>query len=236
MSTLVEQCIDAAGDAWTHYENHPWFDALEKGTLPIEKFVRFQVEDGPFIPYLHRTVALGLAKAPIGSPWSRAASTLLSDVFVAKELQAKREIIEALGVSGPRFDRWALSPRREGYANHLMLTAWEGSAGHIAASLLPCTFFTKVVGRRFESVDIQGPDAYRRWARIYADKQMYSMLEAHIAMMEYEVELGMSTADDLIRLFVRSAQHQVAVFDDALDPGPGWPAVSHVDFAPPEVL
>jgi thiaminase len=232
VGSLVDDCIDAAGGAWTHYENHPWFTALEEGTLPIEQFVRFQVEDAPFIPYLHRTVALGLAKAPVGSPWSRAAATLLSDVFVAKELAAKREIIEALGFADPRFDRWALSPRREGYANHLLRAALEGTAGDIAASLLPCTFFTRVVGRRFESVDIQGPEAYRRWARIYADKQMYSMLEAHIWMMEDEVEREPSKREDLIRQFVRSTQHQVAVFDDALEPGPDWQPVAHPDFAP----
>jgi len=232
MESLVEECIEAAGPAWKHYENHPWFDALERGTLPIDRFVAFQVEDGPFIPYLHSTIALGLSKAPVGSPWSRAAATLLSDVFVAKELEAKRQIIESLGVPNPRFDRWALTPRREAYANHLLRTALEGTTADIAASLLPCTFFTKVVGRRFESVDIQGPEAYRRWARIYADKQMYHMYDAHVGMMEWQIERTPSVKDDLIRLFVRSTQHQVAVFDDALEPGPSWPAVAHPDFRP----
>jgi thiaminase/transcriptional activator TenA len=232
MGSLVDDCITAAGPAWKHYENHPWFEALEQGTLPIERFVRFQLEDAPFIPYLHQTVALALAKAPVGSAWSRAAATLLSDVFVAKELAAKKEIIESFGVADPRFDRWSLSPRREAYANHLLRAALEGTAGETAAALLPCTFFTKVVGRRFESVDIQGPEAYRRWARIYADKQMYNMLEAHIGMMEEEVSREPAKRAHLIRLFVRSTQHQVAVFDDALEPGPAWPAVAHPDFQP----
>lgn len=232
MTPLVEQCIAAAGDAWAAYERHPWFEALERGTLPIERFVRFQVEDAPFIPYLHRAIALGLAKAPTGSRWSRAAATLLSDVFVAQELEAKRQILEELGVTDPRFDRWALSPRREGYANHLLRAALEGSAGEIAAALLPCTFFTRVVGRRFEGVELAGPPAYRRWARIYADKQMYSMLEAHAELMEDEVAREPSQRDPLIRLFVRSTQHQVAVFDDALEPGPPWRRVSHPAFAP----
>jgi thiaminase len=233
VSSLVDECIRAAGATWTCYERHPWFEALERGALPIEQFIRFQVEDAPFIPCLHQTIALGLAKAPVGSRWSRAATTLLSDVFVAKELQAKREIIEALGFSGTRFDRWALTPRREGYVNHLLRAAYEGGTGDIAAALLPCTFFTRVVGRRFEGVDIKGPEAYRRWARIYADKQMYSMLEAHVELMEDEVARSPAKAEDFVRLFVRSAQHQVAVFDDALEPAPGFRPVAHPDFVPP---
>jgi thiaminase len=232
MTILVDECKRAAGPAWKCYENHPWFEAMENGTLPVERFIRFQVEDGPFIPYLHQTIALGLTKAPVGSPWSRAATILLSDVFVGKELEAKRQIIESLGVTEPRFDRWALSPRREAYANHLLRTALEGSTAQVAASLLPCTFFTQVVGKRFESVDIKGPEAYRRWAKIYADKQMYNMLEAHIEMMEWEVRREPSAKEELIRLFVRSTQHQVVVFDDALEPSAPWPPVAHPDFAP----
>ena len=227
---LFAACTRAAGDAWGRYENHPWFTALERGELPMESFVQFQANDAPFIPYLHQTLALGLSKAPTGSEWSRAVTTLLSDVFVAKELQTKGEILEALGVKNVRFDRWALSPRREAYVNHLLRVAFEGTAGEIAASLLPCTMFTKIVGKRFENVEIQGPAVYKRWAKIYADKQMFNMPLAHIALMESVAKNNDAVREQLICIFVRSTQHQVAVFDDALEPGPLWPKVAHLDF------
>lgn len=229
-SELLEDCKRAAGDAWRRYEDHPWFTALERGELTMESFVKFQAEDAPFIPFLHQTIALALAKAPVGSPWARSAATLLSEVFVANELETKREILESLGVRDVRFDRWALSPRREAYANHLIRIALEGTASEVAASLLPCTFFTQIVGRRFESVDIKGPPAFKRWAQIYADKQMYNMLWAHVEMMEVGARTSATARDELVRVFVRSTQHQVAVFDDALEPGPTWPVVSHPDF------
>jgi thiaminase len=169
-------------------------------------------------------LAFGLAKAPIGSSWSRTASAILDEIFVADEIEAKREIVQSLGVDC-LFDRWSLSPRREAYVNHIMRTALEGTIGEIAAVLLPCTYFTTLVGRRFEGVDIQGPEAYRRWAAIYAAKQMYSMLSAHIEMIEMEANQNPFSRGELIRIFVRSVQHQVAVFDDALEPGAPWPEV-----------
>ncbi|GAB2537608.1 TenA family protein [Nocardia heshunensis] len=235
MGSFLDEAIAASGPAWDRYHDHPWFEALENGELPIDQFVRFQLEDAPFIPYLHQTVALALSKAPTGSTWSRAATTLLSEVFVANELANKREILESLGVRDPRFDRWALSPRREGYANHILRAALEGPAADTAAALLPCTFFTRVVGRRFESVDIKGPEAYRRWARIYADKQMYHIVDAHEGLIDDELAREPSRRDHLIRLFVRSTQHQVAVFDDALEPGPAWPQVGLADFEPQRI-
>lgn len=229
MSTFLEECITACGAAWRRYERHPWFEALETGSLTLRQFKQFQLEDAPFIPVLHVCMAYGVAKAPTGSPWALATASVLHNLFVARELQTKREILASLGVSDVRFDRWALSPRREAYANHLLRAALEGSTGQIATSLLPCTFFTQVVGRRFEGVEIRGPAAFSRWAAVYADKRMYGMVEAHAEMAEWEARQSTEAREHLVRLFVRSLQHQVAVFDDAIGPRVTWPDVSRVD-------
>ena len=228
-SALLRECIAAAGPAWQRYERHPWFAALESGELSLAQFVRFQTEDAPFLPFVHQVMALALAKAPTGSPWSRGAARMLNEVFIANEMKAKAELLADLGVEEVRFDRWALSPRREGYAHHLLRVAHEGTAPEIAAALTPCNLFTHVVGRRFENVDIQGPPPFKRWAKVYSDKQMYEMVALDLMLMEDGARQSPAIRDEMVRLFVRSTQHQVAVFDDALEPGPAWTAVSHQD-------
>ncbi len=227
--SFIDKMIAASGPAWRRYERHPWFEALEQGRLSLDQFIEFQVEDAPFIPYLHKALAIGLSKAPVGGEWSRAATVLLHDVFVANELKAKAGLLASLGVQNCRFDAWALSPRREGYVNHIMRTSHEGPVGDIAAALLPCTFFTKVVGERFRGVDIKGPEAFRRWAAIYADKQMFGMLDVHIKAAREEAERSGEARERITRIFVRSLQHQVAVFDDALGQPVAWPEVGLTD-------
>jgi hypothetical protein len=111
-SELLDECIAAAGPAWHRYEHHPWFTALESGELTMEMFVRFQSDDAPFIPFIHRVQAFALAKAPTGSAFSRAVATSLSEVFVAKELETQAEILASLGVKETRFDRWSLPSAR----------------------------------------------------------------------------------------------------------------------------
>ena len=219
---FADECKKAAGPAWTAYEQHPWFTALEKGELPVEDFIAFQVGDAPFVPQIHRVLAFGVAKAPAGCAWSRAATTLLDEVFVANEMEAKRRVLAGLGVTGCRFDRWALTPSREAYANHMLRVGLEGTPGQIAAALLPCALFADVVGRRFEGVDIAGPPAFKEWADIYAHKQVYRMAEAHAELMEEEAAQGESARREMQRIYIRSVQHQVAVFDAALSRPPGW--------------
>ncbi|MDT0261936.1 TenA family protein [Jatrophihabitans lederbergiae] len=221
--TFTDQCRAATADGWKAYEEHPWLTDLEQGRLTVERFLAFQNDDAPFIPYIHRTLAMGLAKAPSGSAWSRTAANLLSNYFVSAETDFKRSLLESLGRASVRFDAGALTPAREAYANHLLLNAFDGSIGSIAAALYPCAMFTRVVGERFRDVDIQGPPAFAAWATYYANKQGSQMAEAHADVMN-----EMATTDEehakMMFAYARSLQHQIRVFDAAYRSYPGWPA------------
>jgi thiaminase len=222
--SFVEQCRDAMAAGWKAYEDHPWLTDLEHGRLTVERFLAFQVDDAPFIPYIHRTLAFGLAKAPSGSAWSRTAADLLSTYFVAAETDFKRTLVESLGRDAVRFDAGALTPAREAYANHLLMTALDGGIGEIAAALYPCAMFTSVVGERYRGVDIQGPAAFGDWARYYANKAGSRMAEAHAAVMNERAAANPDERERMMFAYARSLQHQIRVFDAAYHAYPAWPA------------
>lgn len=221
--SFTERCREAMAAGWKAYEEHPWLTDLEHGRMTVERFLAFQVDDAPFIPYIHRTLALGLAKAPSGSAWSRTAADLLSQYFVSAETDFKRTLVESLGTDTVRFDAGALTPAREAYANHLLKTGLDGGIGEIAAALYPCAMFTKVVGERYRGVDVEGPAAFRDWAGYYANKAGSQMAEAHAAVMELSAT-GEEQRERMMFAYARSLQHQIRVFDAAYRSYPGWPA------------
>jgi thiaminase (transcriptional activator TenA) len=222
---FVDSCRDLARDAWRAYEHHPWLEAMAAGTLTVEQFVSFQVNDAPYISDLHRVLAMGIAKAPVGCSWAKAAATVLDDVWVLNEIEAKRAILAELGIAvrlgtGPAH----YTPAREAYANHLVRTAYEGSIGDIAAALLPCAMFTQVVGARFRDRKIPGPPAFQRWADIYVMRAVHRMAEEHAMMMELQARRTDDPGRDRMRLlYLRSVQHQVDVFDSAFELHVAWP-------------
>jgi thiaminase len=221
--TFVDRCRQSTLAGWRAYEDHPWLTDLERGRMTVERFLAFQVDDAPFIPYIHRTLAIGLTKAPTGSSWSRTAANLLSNYFVSDETDFKRDLVEGLGQRSVRFDAGALTPAREAYANHLVKTALDGGIGEIAAALYPCAMFTSVVGERFRKVDIQGPEAFTSWATYYANKQGSAMAEAHAALMN-EMATTAEERERMLFAYARSLQHQIRVFDAAYENYPGWPS------------
>ena len=219
---FAEYCREATAAGWQAYREHPWLTDLEHGRMTVERFLAFQVDDAPFIPYIHRTLALGLAKAPSGSPWSRTAANLLSEYFVAAETDFKRTLIESLGVDAVRFDDGALTPAREAYANHLLKTGLDGVIGEIAAGLYPCAMFTEVVGDHFRDVQIAGPPAFGEWAGYYANKAGSRMAQAHAEAMDAAATTPEARAK-MLAAYARSLQHQIRVFDAAYQSFPGWP-------------
>ncbi|MEV0265869.1 hypothetical protein AB0I49_31675 [Streptomyces sp. NPDC050617] len=222
-TTFTDQCREATAAGWEAYENHPWLTDLERGRMTTGRFLAFQVDDAPFIPYIHRTLALGLTKSPTGSAWSRTTANLLSEYFVTEETGFKQSLVESLGHTAVRFDAGALTPAREAYANHMLKTGLDGGIGEIAAALYPCAMFTRVVGERYKGVDIKGPPAFGAWAQYYANKAGSAMAEAHAAVMD-ECATTAEAREKMMFAYARSLQHQIRVFDAAYESHPGWPA------------
>ncbi|NQX26266.1 hypothetical protein HQQ81_02740 [Microbacteriaceae bacterium VKM Ac-2854] len=223
--TFVEDCHEAARDEWEAYRHHPWIEAMADGTLTVEQFVSFQVNDAPYISDLHRCLALGVAKAPTGSEWSKAATTVLDDVWVLGEIDTKQDLLRQLGYTQPlEIGPGAYIPAREAYANHLVRTALEGGIGDIASALLPCAMFTQVIGNRFREVEVPGPAAFRQWADIYVLRAVHRMAQVHAAMMEAEAARTDGAGRRRMQLlYLRSIQHQIDVFDAAYSLDHAWP-------------
>lgn len=237
--SFVEECRERTAAVWQAYSGHPWIEALADGTLRPDQFAFFQIDDGSHVAEFNRALALGIAKAPVGHPWAKAAAHVLDDLSTADELDEKRSLVEALGFAPDvGQSRWSCSPAREGYINHLLRIGLGGTFSQIAASLYPCSLFTEVIGTRFRGLPIPGPEAYRRWTDMYTRRTRTEMCAAHAMVMEQAAASGTETdREDLFRLYKRSLEHQVRVFDaawrlDGLWPGGGRPlAVSALDAA-----
>ncbi|MFJ9752870.1 TenA family protein [Streptomyces chartreusis] len=223
---FLDHCRARTASIWLAYTTHPWIEALAAGKLGIEQFVFFQLDDGAHVAEFNRTLALGIAKAPTGHPWARAAAHVLDDMSTVGELEEKQKILQQLGYDVPSDpDRWSCSPAREAYVNHLVRVGFEGSLPQIAIALYPCAMFVEVIGARFRNVDIPGPHAFTVWADMYKRVTRTQMRDQHVAVVEAAArQMSDSEREHLLKLYTRSLQHQLHVFDAAYQLAGSWPA------------
>ncbi|MGX7826454.1 TenA family protein [Actinokineospora sp. 24-640] len=223
--TFLDDCDQRVADLWRAYRRHPWIEALAAGVLEPRKFAFFQLDDGAHVAEFNRTLALGVAKAPTGHEWAAAAAHVLDDMSTVAELEEKRSLVAELGFDAPpEPDRLLASPAREGYVNHLVRTGYEGTFPQIATALLPCAMFVEVIGARFRGVELVGPTAYRRWADMYTRRTRSQMCAAHRAVVTEEAgRTDDAGREHLFRIYRRSLEHQVRVFDAAWSLEGAWP-------------
>ncbi|MFJ4866718.1 TenA family protein [Streptomyces sp. NPDC088748] len=223
---FLEHCRAVTAPIWHAYTTHPWIEAMAAGTLTPEQFAFFQLDDGAHVAEFNRTLALGIAKAPAGHPWAKAAAHVLDDMSTTSELEEKRKILLQLGYDVPaQPDRWSCSPAREAYVNHLVRVGYEGTLPEIAIALYPCAMFVEVIGNRFRNIALPGPAAFTTWADMYKRATRTEMRDQHAAVVEdAALRMDIKGQDRLLQLYTRSLHHQLRVFDAAYHQNGSWPA------------
>lgn len=213
--TRFERYIATVPRLWDAYVHHPWMDAIHDGSLSIERFTFFLAQDMPYQTDFLNALVLGASKADDPDEW------LWLRTFIAAEAAFEASLLDELGAPWS-FDRWAAGPAREGYMNHLSRVALEGSPGRIAAALLPCA--AGFTGAMAEPADTSNHHPlFRRWLEYYERPVQAEFSNRLVGVFERAMADAPAREDETARIiFVRSLQHQVAVFDAAWRCADDW--------------
>jgi len=215
-SERFEGFITAVPDLWDGYLNHRWMKGVHDGSLKMDQFVFFLVQDMPYQTDFLNTLVLGASRSDEPESWLRMRE------FIVEEAAFEAELLDDLGAEWT-FDRWAAGPAREGYMNHLARVGLEGTPAQIAAALLPCAAgFTGAMETPTE--DTSGLDpAYQRWLAYYERPEQPEFSEVLVGVFERAVAGATEAELETARMiFVRSLQHQIDVFDAAWDVSDPW--------------
>lgn len=223
MGKLVTRLKNNAGDTWEAYIHHPWIEGMYNGDLSNERLQFFLVQDLPYVAEFSRVYFMAFAK--LDATELRIFRPFLQLIAGYDEGHFEEDLLAKLDCNDFSSDRWAALKAREGYINHLIRTAYEGTALEIFSATLPCSLGFAEIGERFQDADLRGHrEILREWIEQYHRPFQREQVNALIEGLE-ECAARLSEAQllKLERLFVRSVQHQVNVFDAAWRMDDPWP-------------
>lgn len=224
---MTEQLADrlkaAAGPTWRAYIHHPWIDDMVAGKLSVERLRFFLLQDLPYLADYERIYHLAFAKLSIEQ--HRAFRPFIRMVADFDEGQTEIEMLRLLGVNDFPSDHWAALPAREAYKNHLIRIAHEGTPIQTLTAMLPCSIGFTEIGHRLRDVSIMDfHPASRAWIECYRRPFQGEHVDALLAGLAPAVaELPATEFAELERIFLRSTQHQINVFDAAWRLKDEWP-------------
>ena len=203
-----------ADKIWREVFAHPFLDELQAGTLPMDRFVYFVLQDYLYLLDFAQVLCLGGAK----SPDLKTLEIFTRHALIAVEVERSFHAAfgKSLGLSQRELDATPKGPTTEAYTKHLQAVARGGSLGEIVAALLPCYWIYGEVGKKLYKNRPKNPKIYRQWIETYASEDYWKPVREQIRLMD---QLGATAKGDERRLmashFVLSSRYEFLFWDQA---------------------
>ena len=206
---------------WQAIESHPFLHELHAGTLPMDRFTYFILQDYVYLLDFAQVLCQGAAKSPDLETLELFARHALAAVEVERSFHAS--FGKTLGLSRKQLDAVQKGPITQAYIGHLQSIARRGSLSEIVAAVLPCYWIYGEVGRRLHRGAPSKPKIYREWIEIYASEDFWKPMREQIQLMD---TLGEATKPRekklLVDHFVLSSRYEFMFWEQAYRLE-GWP-------------
>lgn len=209
-----EQLRRRAASIWRAIDDHPFLRELHAGTLPMERFTYFVLQDYVYLLDFAQVLALGAAKSPDLPTLELFCRHALGAVEVERSFHAG--FGKSLGLAQRQLDAVKKAPTTQAYIDHLQSVARGGSLGEIVAAVLPCYWIYGEVGRRLYRHRPRRPKIFREWIEIYASENFWRPVREQIALAN---RLGAAASGGEKRLmaqhFLLSSRYEYLFWEQA---------------------
>jgi thiaminase/transcriptional activator TenA len=204
---FADECRHAAEPIWAAIFAHPLLRQLAEGSLPIDSFRFFLVQDWHYLDVFARCVGLALGKAEETGMLARLSARVTAPV----EKTLHRTLLGRLQVDPARIAGFPLAPTTRAYRNHLLATAALGTLGETAAALLPCPWTYHEIGRRLGPVS---HPLYAEWAAFYVGGGLAESVRAWTELVDLSAATaGPRERDAMREAFLTSSRYELAFWE-----------------------
>ena len=205
----------AADPVWEKCLHHPFVTGIGDGTLDVEKFRHFMLQDYLYLFDYARVFALGVVKAR--DPELMRTFSRNVDAIMNGEMNIHRAYMKRLGITEEQV--FAVKPALDNlsYTNYMLSVAHTGGPMEIVASILACSWSYAEIGQALAKIP-GGLDHpfYGEWIQGYASEDYTATNQALMELMD-ELAAGATEAQiaRLTDIFVNCSRYELGFWDMA---------------------
>ena len=167
--SISEHMHQAAAPIWEACLNHPFVRGIGNGSLPLENFQYFMLQDYLYLLDYSRVFALGAAKARRPELMMRFARSLNS--ILNGEMEIHRGYLQRLGVSEAQFHSTKPALDSLSYTSYMLAIAHNGTSAEIVAAVLACSWSYAEIGQALAAIPGAAEHPlYGEWIQGYASE------------------------------------------------------------------
>lgn len=163
--------LEATADIWAKYNEHPFVQGIENGTLDKEKFRYYIIQDYLYLEEYAKTFAIGAAKAK--SQETLQLFTNYIQALTGGEMDIHKGYMGKFNVTQEELDHTPRALDNLSYTSYMLRVAYEEGEAEILAAILSCAYSYEVIAKKIvqnrpESVQ----DAfYGEWIKGYVSDE-----------------------------------------------------------------
>lgn len=217
MTPVSTHLHDAAAPVWEACLRHPFVTGIGDGTLDMEKFRYFMLQDYLYLFDYARVFALGVVKAR--DPELMRVFAANVDAILGGEMKIHRAYMKRLDITEEQV--FAVKPALANlsYTNYMLSVAQTGGPMEIVASILACSWSYAEIGQVLAAIPGAAEHPfYGEWIRGYASEEYTATNQALIELMDsLAADAGEEQLAYLTDVFVNCSRYELGFWDMAWD-------------------
>ncbi len=154
---------------WQACFDHPFVAGIGNGTLEVEKFRYYMIQDHKYLMQYAKVFALGVVKA-VDEGDMRTFGGLIQATLDTENAVHQAYLAE-LGVTRESIESAPMALNNKSYTDYMIAQASKGGMPEIVVSVLACSWSYKVIGDYLETLPgFASHPFYERWVRMYTSE------------------------------------------------------------------
>ena len=220
MTSVSTRLHDAAAPVWEACLRHPFVTGIGDGTLDMEKFRYFMLQDYLYLFDYAKVFALGVVKAR--DPELMRVFAANVDAILGGEMKIHRAYMKRLDITEEQVFSIKPALANLSYTNYMLSVAQTGGPMEIVASILACSWSYAEIGQALAAIPGAAEHPfYGEWIRGYASEEYAATNQALIELMDsLAADAGEEQLAYLTDVFVNCSRYELGFWDMAWDVQP----------------
>ena len=211
---MTEQLYKSVEEIWNGYHNHSFVRGIADGSLSIDRFRFYMIQDYLYLFEYAKVFALGVVKSNNHENMKMFSSSI--DAILNGEMKIHCEYMERLGINDEEVNKTPMSLSNKSYTEYMISIGFRGDEVDIIAAILSCSWSYQQIGKRIadENPNSLEHEFYGEWVKGYSSKEYE---ENNLVLMNLMDSLAENCTqkqkERLIDIFVNCSRHEAMFWD-----------------------
>ena len=210
---FTEKLYENVEDIWTSYYNHPFIKGIGDGSLDMDKFKFYMIQDYLYLLDYAKVYALGVVKADteeVMQGFSKMVDNILNG-----EMSIHRSYMKRLGITSEEVKNAKQSLTNISYTHYMLSVSHVGNLAELSTSLLACMWSYLEIGKNLSKIPGSTEhEFYGEWIRGYISKE-YEEATAWIINLVDHLAKDMTDKEleKLNEIFINTSKYEYMFWD-----------------------